>query len=402
VIMVLQQFIRPKSLPARKQGPFSRSKELWVVVALAIVIGALAGSAFYPQIYGNLGSDIQAHLMVSQSINAGGPWNLYSVYFLLVAALSFGSKDLYVLGLAGDIVLILSVIAKGVLSYFVLRTATLRHWLAAAVTVGLVLAMPFPNWWKPEEIYLDKIAPNLWFNSTFIFTMPFAVLLFFSSLEWLKTQNWRTYAFLGVWTLLSALSKPNWVLALFPVLGAIVLIRTVTRRNAESFRALWLYIALVLFLGGVLYIQYLDVFGGPPSPDPAQNSHIIFAPFAVWSLYTPNIPASLLLSIPFPLAVVVLYFREVRKDLRVIGAWAILAVALAQYLLLAESGQEFYYGNWGWASNIAMYLVFLASAAVWLSRPASWRYNLAAAIFILHIGAGIFHYSRVVLGIGVY
>lgn len=380
----------------------------FVPVWLGSIVGGLTLLVLYQQVFGphttDLG-DIYDHLLVVQKISDGGPWNIYSLFFPLVYLLSFGHANILIISCVATVVLVTSVIAKGILSYSLIEKTAHSKPVASLISLGLILAMPLPNWWKPDEIYIDKIAPNVWSNATVILTMPFAILLFLSALRWVEAFTLKAFMWLTVFSLLSVLTKPNYVLAFFPVLGSVILIKTAVERSTETLRALLLYIVLVLVVSCVLYIQYLDTTTTGGWADPAASkeaNHIILAPLAVWSLYSPNIPASFLLSVAFPLSVLALYFKEVRHDVRIAWAWATLGIATLQYALLAEAGKMFPDGNWGWASNIAMYILFLVSAAVLVSQPRSPRFYFVATVFGLHVLSGIYYYIRLALGVGYY
>jgi hypothetical protein len=402
---VIYLFFLMPNLSARR---FNSGKETAAIAWLGAIIGIITVVALYEQIFGAHVediTDIYDHLLVVKDMGPDGPWNLYSLFFLLVYILSFGSKDYIVLALAGTAVITASVIAKGILSYFVLRKATPSIWLAALMALALILVMPLPNWWRPEQLYLDKIVPTIWFNSTAMLTMPFAIWLFFAAAKWLKEGTTSSFLWVLVSAVLSVLTKPNFILAFLPVLGGVVLARALVSRSATSFWKLLLVIGLAALVGLILYIQSKEPVSSGPfgNPNAAEESvHVGFAPLAVWRLYSPNIPVSLLLSVVFPLGVAVLYFNEIKRDTSVLLAWAVLLVAIAQYALLAETGQRFIDANWIWASNFAMYLVFLVSTAVLLAQRRSTRFYFLAVLFGLHLASGIYYYARVALGLGYY
>ena len=75
-------------------------------------------------------------------------------------------------------------------------------------------------------------------------------------------------------------------------------------------------------------------------------------------------------------------------------AWGGLAIAVLQYVLLAETGETFPDQNWIWGSNVAMYLLFLVSARLFVSQGRSWRFNLVALVFSLHVGTGLYYYIK--------
>ena len=384
-----------------------RIEKPWVPISLGILIGGLTIIALWPQIFGPNPADITDiydHLLLVKDMGTkGSSWNLYSLFFVLVYILSFGSKNFGVIAWAGTVILTASVIAKGLLSYFLLRKTSCGQLSAALVSVALVLIMPLPNWWKPGEIYLDKIAPTIWFNSTAILAMPFAILLFLATVEWLERPRTVSLLWVLVFSLLSVLTKPNYVLAIVPVVWVILFVRAGVHGNSKTIRPLLFYAGLTLIVLCVLGFQYLDTFNSGPSGDPTNReeaSHIIVAPFVVWSIFSPNIPASLLLSVAFPLSVAVLYFEKIRHNFKLTLAWAVWAVAVLQYVLLAESGDRLTDGNWGWGSNIAMYIVFLMSAAVFMAQARSPRFYFVLTLFSLHLISGIYYYIKLALGLG--
>jgi hypothetical protein len=73
---------------------------------------------------------------------------------------------------------------------------------------------------------------------------------------------------------------------------------------------------------------------------------------------------------------------------------------MLQYILLAETGEYFRDGNWGWGSNIAMYIVFLTSMMVVLSEPISRRFYLVTVVWTLHLATGIYYFVNISRGIG--
>jgi hypothetical protein len=388
---------------------FNKSETRRVVILLALITGVLTVIALYPQIFGPTqtedNTDIYDHLRMVQNMGLRGPWNLYSLFFILTYVLSFGSKNFYLLGLVGMAVMTAAVVAKAILSYYLVEKAAPSKPVAGLISLALILAMPLPNWWNPDEIYLDKIAPTVWFNSTAILNLPFDVLLFFAALKWLKSQTVRSSIWLAVFSVLSVLTKPNYLLAFFPVLGFIVLARAVAKHNWRAFHTLLFCTGLALVLGSILVAQYFDTFTGTssvPKISTTEVSPLEIAPLLVWSQYSPNITASLLLSIAFPLSVTALWFKQIKNNAAVTLAWAVFAFALLQYMLLAERGEALEMGNWGWGSNFALYILFLVSTMVLLSQPRSPRFYFAAILFGFHVASGIYYYLKVARGAGYY
>jgi hypothetical protein len=383
---------------------FPKSKSHLGVVVLGTVTAVLTMGVLWIPIFGpqtrDLG-DLNDHLLVVQHFRTAWLGNIYSLFFPLTYLLSFGSEDMRTISCVATVLLIASVVAKAVVTYGFVAKGAPDSTRAALVSLLLCLVMPLPNWWKPGVIYLDKIAPNVWFNATTILAMPFAIALFLSALRWLAAPTPHNFAWVALFSVFSVITKPNYVLAFIPLLGLIVSVRAVAVRNWLSIRSSLLLSGLILLISGILVAQYVAcVDSGPWSGSGSgRSSHIAFAPFAVWSLYSPNIPASFLLSIAFPMTVTALYLKESQQDLAMRLAWAGLGAAVLQYALLAETGEVFPDQNWIWGSNVAMYLLFMASARLSLSQRRSWRFDLVALVFIFHVGAGIYYYLKLAFGV---
>lgn len=386
-------------------------KKVGLPIWLGAVIGVITVAALYRQVFGphtEYITDVYEHLLVVRDMGPSGPWHLYSLFFPLVYALSLGSKSYTVIAIVAIVVITISVIAKGLITYFVVLEAAANRKLAMLLALALLVVAPLPNWWKPEYIYLDKIAPNIWFNSTAMLAMPFALLLFYAAVRWLKERSMRSFAWVVLFSTLSVLTKPNFVLAFLPLLGVagvILLIHASIAQRWKPLREVVLIGALLVAVCAMLYAQSAAPVSAGPTGNPngtLEDVRVIVAPFEVWRLYSPNIPISLLLSIAFPLGVAVLYFKEVKTATSVLLAWAVFVVAIAQYVLLAEAGRRFTDANWIWGSNIAAYLLFVVSTVTLLSRPRTRRFYFLIAILALHVCSGVFYYARIALGLGFY
>jgi hypothetical protein len=237
------------------------------------------------------------------------------------------------------------------------------------------------------------VSPNVWHNPTGVFAMPFALLLFVVGWRALEAPGTATLALTGAATVLSLLAKPNYVLAFAPCFGvaaAVALYRAVRARRLTVPGAT---VAVLAALGpplAVLVFQYRSAFGA----DAGEPGGVIFAPWAAWRQLTDNIPASLLLGIAFPVAVLGLYLRQVAGDKRLVLAWAVMAVAVGEYALLAESGSRFQFNNFGWGPMLADQVLFVASCGFLLRQPASRRRQIAFAVLGLHVASGLLCLAR--------
>jgi hypothetical protein len=209
----------------------------------------------------------------------------------------------------------------------------------------------------------------------------------------MRMPGYRPAALTSGLCLLSALIKPNYVIAFLPVWLALYVWKAAVRdrlrwRDAAAHALIVAGpIAVVLVAQALLVSSYMQ-------------TRVILAPFAVWSLYSPNLPASLLLSVAFPAAILLFYRERWRGHNGFVVAWLVFAVALVEFALFAEAGPRFTHANFAWGPFMALFLVFLVSAQLFFKRPIAPRDWPALLLFLMHLGSGIFFYARIVMGFG--
>ena len=113
----------------------------------------------------------------------------------------------------------------------------------------------------------------------------------------------------------------------------------------------------------------------------------IIAPFLVWQHYSPHICTSLILSIAFPLVVLIFNFKKIDRYLLL--SWLTFLVATAIFSLFAEY-PDFASGNFGWGCIAATYILFLFSIKLLLNQPLDWKAKIAYLILMLHFLSGCF------------
>jgi hypothetical protein len=392
------------ALPVRS-GESARSArgalERAVPWALGLVAAGVSLVVFSRQVFTVLGvSDFSQHISFARDLCADGRLQPHFLFELVTCGLAAPLAARRVAGaFDGTAVALASaaVVAKAVLSYRRLRAAggTVAAFLAA---LALLFAMPLFNWWSFPDIYLGQVSPNVWHNPTAVVVLPLALLLFQSASglaigarpRGLLTISapWRAVAGASALSVLTCLTKPNYLLAFLPCWG--LLLADEARRALRAGR------------GGRRPALVLAGLLGPTAIALAwQARHlagtgggVLLAPLAVWRLYSPNIPASLLLSVAFPLGVLALHFRTARRQASWLLAAAVLSFAVLEMALLAEPGARFTHANFFWGAYAANYLLFLESAALLAAAPRSWRSVASWSLLGAHALAGIVYLVR--------
>jgi hypothetical protein len=247
------------------------------------------------------------------------------------------------------------------------------------LTLALMFAYPFPNWWQGRDVYTWLVSPNFWHNPTANFSLPFALASFFVGARAIdeKGRDWRTLAGLSTLLALGVMAKPNWFLAFAVPLGA-VFASAVTPLTAHKF----LRLALVFAPATVLFWRQAHAISD-------EGAGVLFAPFELWQHYCPCIPAAIVLGLVFPLTVACLYPRQANADTMLSLAWFAQFTGIAQFALLMETGSRWGDGNMGWGMLIAAHVLFVASAAFVVKQADGWRKRLSLTVLVGHAVSGL-------------
>ncbi len=290
------------------------------------------------------------------------------------------------------LVLALAVALRGWLTYKEL-SPPLAAPEAAVACVALAMAMALPGWWDFPRVLLGQVNANVWHNPTTVFAAPLAVVTFLAGLRYWDAPGPGGALAVGLSAALCALAKPNYLLAFFPCFGP-VLVGLVARAAWRGrLSALGAFAHLVGAFGppaGVLLLQFVYAFGG--------ETTVVLAPLKVWHAYSPNVPASVLLGVAFPCAVAACFPRQLARDRRTLLAWGVLAVAAAQYALLAEAPEgRTFCGNFVWGLVPAAYILFVESCRLAGRQPAGGRVAVCCAVLALHAASGTFYLVRSIM-----
>lgn len=261
---------------------------------------------------------------------------------------------------------------------------------AVSISIALVFTGPLLTPGIYSALYFGQISINVWHNATFILAMPFALVVCDCFLNRRRTG-------LGTLCLLASLCiKPSFAVAFLPT---IVLM---ARPLGVPLKTILAYaLPACLLLAG----QYVYQNTTAGSFDNAFSLDTVIRPLAVWGSRTDNVVRSLLVSIAFPLVIVLVRGEQLVMKKKILFSWILFIVALAPYVLLAENNARFAHGNFGWGAKAALFILFLHSyheAALFLRtmRRPSARAGLLLTTLILHLASGVLLYQRNLAGLG--
>jgi hypothetical protein len=244
---------------------------------------------------------------------------------------------------------------------------------------------PRPNW------YYGYFVPTTYHNPT---QQPNKLLglwiyfLFCSTFVDARREPWRhaddssqpprrNGLLTGTLCVLSALTKPSFLIAFLPASGMDML-RDLLRRR---WRAVALFAASVAIPSGVVMLWQARLAYVSGSP-------IGFAPFVVFDFW--QTLYKLPLSLGFTLVVVAAAWRRRLLDDRLRFAWLYAAIALFVTLCVVEQGFRLMHGNFAWTGQTGVFLLYVESVLFLLTRSldGAWR-RVAWAVFAVHVACGI-------------
>jgi hypothetical protein len=281
------------------------------------------------------------------------------------------------------------------------RDILLRMTLTISALVASAIFLPFFN-----RIYSGQSSPNIWHNPTNALLKPLALIsaIYLERICYTRAGPWACVILIAT-IVAGALAKPAFALVLLPVLISVIIATSLPPRwrfFSENYftlddRARKILLTFILLSIVLLAIQGIYIFSV------WRGSHIVVAPFAVWSRTSPFIPLSILLAVAFPTAVTLLdRSRSVRLEGLAL-AWAFLGVALFIRLVFAETGEAMMHGNFGWPYQIALSVLFAFSMRSYYHQAVSAEKGVGfwiASVFLVgHVASGLYYlYQILILG----
>ena len=399
VRLSLERMARTMSPNAATASPTPRARRAGAI-ALVLAPGVCL-TAFTAVVARMLSvSDFEVHIEIARQLAETGarlPHFGYHTMVIVVQALTpadwVAAAGIVTLGGVAGSAAVLAWWLRGVLS----SSASALLVAAALVPAALCVLQPVlpldPT--RYDAWLFGYFPPNQWHSPTTLFSKPFALLL----LGLGPAVVWPAYGTRADWlsvltsaalVVMSALVKPNFIMAFLPALGVLAVLHW---RRTDW---IWLGLGFALPAVAVLAWQYDLAYALN-----AEGAGVILAPLHVIGFFAPTDVATLawrlVASVLFPLAAVAC-FPSVRADRRVQIGWATFLVGAAFGYLLAEVEHPAS-GNFLWSGQLAAFVLFAASAVAVLRAAAAGgagasrlgRFALCGGVFLWHVTSGIQH-----------
>ncbi|MBI3550329.1 MAG: hypothetical protein HY078_14915 [Elusimicrobia bacterium] len=343
-------------------------------------------------------TDIQIHARFVVDMLDGKAMPAHFLYFWLVALVTLFSRDFHVV-LVGSA----AVVAAATAARFAATAAFLRR-RAGSVgegrLFGSVLLLSFAHslilpGLKP---YLGQFPPNVWHNSTTIALVPLALLLFWTSDEYLASDGRRLPWALPALVVLNVLVKPSFFLVFAPVFPLFALARF--GWSAAFFKSCGAVLA-----GAVpLALQFKHIYVTPATYGvlATNTGGLRLDPLHVWRHFSTNLPLSFVASTAFPLAYFLIHGKAALEDRTYRFSLACFGAALAIFCAVSESGPWEFYGDYLWQLIVCNYLLFMTSlAGAWREYSGRGRADAKdkalGALLALHAASGVYIMVRILV-----
>ena len=424
-----------------------------------LVFAALLGAAsavtfvlFHRQTLGNpewYPSDMEAYILEMQGLESKYSFP-YPVFFKFAALLHLFTDPALSVALATMLLNSLGIlVTKLAFNRLALRDLEEalgrgRHdlgWLAgvflslAAVSLFFV-SMLYP----PQGIYLPGIrfkymgvfTANPFHNATYMAARPFTILAFLWYVRLLPVyekgrpgkQGGRLgladYVLFSFFLLVATMTKPSFTLVMVSTAGLIMLYRLFRSCFRNFIPTVQLGLCFIPTFIDLLY-QYKGVF----VPGEGAEGGIGFCFGEVWAAYCDNIPLAVGMAAGFPLLVLVLNWRECKKNSLFRFSWQLYLTGFAEAFLLYEKGFRKWDFNFSWGYMCGIFFCHFGALVTLLQvtaqraagKPAEHpsevcrrlgRYGSGAAIvlqwmvYLWHVLCGIAYFGVIFSGASYY
>jgi hypothetical protein len=374
---------------------------LMLMVAVAVIFGFNIYHTVTHQ--NNISNDFLNYALFILHMKSAGtittPHFIYPVLVLLASEI-FPHHNTMVLG--GYIVLLFQFLLGTILWKFWKETypAFTSAYIIVALTLAAMLLAPIDLLTLAQhDGYNGYIGITIYHNPPVMICRSIAllnVMIFAAAL----TKRWigpRQMIFCFLTLVLAALMKPNYALIMVPAAAVFAIVAVI-----EKDQPLLRFILFGAILPGLLVLgwQYLFTYISPPVGSEMDASRILFAPFLVYSKMSESLLPKFLLSILFPLSILLLFrTRALRDRYYMLGLLLFLMGAIQSYFF-AESGIRIFKGNFLWSGQLGLFLWFVISLRFVVQQFYSERaeprwsatYIALSGIFALHVVSGIIWY----------
>lgn len=239
-----------------------------------------------------------------------------------------------------------------------------------------------------HNMYLGYFVPNVWHNSTVICMMPFAIVVYFLSLQQFHKYNERRTWEISFFLIISILIKPSFF---FIFIAAYTLINLYRYRISKTF----FHSLIPILLGCVCVIyEYISIYKTGIESDSVVIDIIPLFTIAFWKdhlLY-------FVVSIIFPLIFLISCYKKLWYDIEFWFNLIMLVFAVGIFWCCRETGIRVNHGNFYWQIVPAMWFIYYYIAKCLFFNDkwtdiSTYEIVILKILYIINVLSGILYLS---------
>ncbi len=363
----------------------------------------LISTLIFQRVY--IHSDLIGHAnAVAQSyIEGTRAYNSNFLYYFTIYLASFGKVEL--LKYASILVLSLFVLFKFNLTYNYLTQNNEKPSVANGITTLMLVfssAIYLPNLLLFRRFYTETYTLNVWHNSTTIFLMPFAILLFLSSMKQLNSYSHKRLWIILILILLNSFAKPHYLFVYVVALPITVFLYKKDWTDRLRQLTPCIVAAILIFTMKFLIQSNPETMQGGdgeglkiiinPLGKTINYLDTVFWKAGIWVLI--NIVTGLL----FPIVGMYFLKDKIKDNPEIVFSLVAVIAALLIANLFTETESRLRHGNFKWQIFPSFYIFFMVIAKQLLPQIQSFSFkklNLVQSVFLMHFVFGCMYVLKI-------
>lgn len=333
-------------------------------------------------------ADLLSHIQYGLSENSG-----YSLTYIILGFLwKLPRYHSVIISLFLMTLNILSIIFTYMLFKIHLKNIPKEYLYLAALVCNIYMPIHIPSF-NPSP-YIGMLGFNLYHNSTYIAMKPFAVLSIIIFIRLMNQYYNKTISILEWICFASCLFittwfKPSFMFGFAPYMLIILIIDFIKGKGKNILN--YIIFGTTTFPAICLMLwQKTQLFD--------QQNGIEYGFLKVWRLYSNNPLLSLMLSIAFPLIVLIFNYKDLLTCKLYQFSWFFALINIFIFAFLYESGPRMADGNLSWGTHFAAGLLFIISMYKFLDKIKNMskiKLIIVSSILGMHILCGINYITKI-------
>ena len=199
-------------------------------------------------------------------------------------------------------------------------------------------------------------------------------------------EHSRDYILFALYLLLATMAKPSFTIVMVGAAGILMVWRMVRNKFRNFLPTIWLGVCFIPTFIDLLY-QFRGVF----VPQEGQEGGIGFTFGHVWLQYCNNIPLAIGLAVGFPLLVLLLNYKELRRDSIYRFSWQVYVMSFLMAFCLYEKGFREMDFNFSWGYMYGIFFTFVGALLVLLRATVKADTGKKKAVIALQWLAYLWH-----------